>query len=147
MIKLQSFEMIPEDTLRIARAIYHDGNAYIHMRDRLSSLLVTQDALDENVQISATDWRLVMINAMQTIERLTDQQAANAIRGRIDWKYACGLSLADLGFSATTFQQFRVKLKNSSEMLRLLKVIIDEVKEYEEMNGFLYTNPYDLYNR
>jgi|SRR5579875_2755941 transposase len=147
MIKIQFFEMIPEDTLHVARSVFHDGNAYIHMRDKLPSVLMKQDSLDRYVWISATDWRLVIINAMQQIERLTDPQTANAIRGRIDWKYACGLSLADPGFPATTFQQFRVRLKNSPEMLGLLNLIMDEIKEYEETNGFIYTSPYDLYIR
>lgn len=33
-------------------------------------------------------WRLALIPIMQFAENLTDRQAADAVRGRIDWKYA-----------------------------------------------------------
>ena len=33
-------------------------------------------------------------------DRLTDRQAADAVRGRIDWKYALGMELTDPGFES-----------------------------------------------
>ena len=33
-------------------------------------------------------WRLALITIMQFVEELPDRQAADAGRGRIDWKYA-----------------------------------------------------------
>ena len=41
--------------------------------------------------------RLALITIMQFAEGLTDRQAADAVRSRIDWKYALGL---DLGMRA-----------------------------------------------
>ena len=35
---------------------------------------------------------------MQFVEGLTDRQAADTVRGHIDWKYALGLELNDPGF-------------------------------------------------
>jgi transposase len=35
---------------------------------------------------------------MQFGENLTDRQEADAVRGRIDWKYVLGLDLTDAGF-------------------------------------------------
>jgi len=35
---------------------------------------------------------------MQFAEDLTDRAAANAVRSRIDWKYALSLDLTDPGF-------------------------------------------------
>lgn len=43
-------------------------------------------------------WRLALITVMQFLENLSDRQAANAVRARIDWKYALGLELTDAGF-------------------------------------------------
>ena len=37
----------------------------------------------------------------QYVDGLTDRQAADAIRGRIDWKYALGLELTDTGIDAS----------------------------------------------
>jgi len=38
---------------------------------------------------------------MQFAEGLSDRQAADAVRGRIDWKYALALELTDPGFDST----------------------------------------------
>jgi Transposase domain (DUF772) len=47
---------------------------------------------------------------MQVAEGLADRQAANAVRGRIDWKYALGLALTDPGFAASVLREFRTRL-------------------------------------
>ncbi len=47
---------------------------------------------------------------LQYVEGLTDQQAAEAVRGRIDWKYALGLELSDPGFDASVLSEFRERL-------------------------------------
>jgi transposase len=46
---------------------------------------------------SEPPWRLALVTLMQFGENLTDRQAAEAVRGRIDWKYALGLELTDAG--------------------------------------------------
>ncbi|MGW6674211.1 transposase [Streptomyces vinaceus] len=38
------------------------------------------------------------VGALQFAENLSDRAAANAVRTRIDWKYAWGLDLDDPGF-------------------------------------------------
>jgi hypothetical protein len=38
---------------------------------------------------------------LQFVEGLTDRQAADAVRARLDWKYALGLDLSDPGFDAS----------------------------------------------
>jgi transposase len=46
-------------------------------------------------------WRLASISVMQFAERLSDRKAADAVRGRIDWRYVLGLPLDDPGFDAS----------------------------------------------
>ncbi len=43
---------------------------------------------------------------MQFIEGLSDRQAAEAVRSRIDWKYALSLELTDPGFDFKLKEQF-----------------------------------------
>jgi transposase len=38
-------------------------------------------------QPSAAPWRLAVITILQFAERLSDRDAAEAVRTRIDWKY------------------------------------------------------------
>ena len=42
--------------------------------------------------------QLAMVTVLQFTEDLTDRQAADAVRGRLDWKYCLGLELDDEGF-------------------------------------------------
>lgn len=54
--------------------------------------------------------RLALITVLQQAEGLTDRQAADAVRLRIDWKYALGLTLADPGFDASVLCEFRARV-------------------------------------
>jgi transposase len=47
---------------------------------------------------------------MQFAEGLADRQAADAVRSRIDWKYALGLELTDPGFDYSVLSEFRTRL-------------------------------------
>jgi transposase len=47
---------------------------------------------------------------MQFAEGLSDRQAADAVRGRLDWKYLLGLELADPGFDHSILTEFRDRL-------------------------------------
>ena len=47
---------------------------------------------------------------MQFAAGLSNRQAAKAVRGRIDWKYALGLDLTDPGFDASVLSEFRPRL-------------------------------------
>jgi transposase len=38
--------------------------------------------------------QLALVTVMQYIKNLTDRQSVDAVRGRIDWKYALGLELS-----------------------------------------------------
>src|SRR5436309_2744063 len=90
---------VPEETARIARAILPKGNRSIHMRDELGPFFRDEDFLDlfsAKGQPAESAWRLTLV--MQYAEGLTDRQAADAVRTRIDWKYALSLELTDPGF-------------------------------------------------
>ncbi len=58
---------------------------------------------------------------MQFAEGLSDVQAAEVVRGRIDWKYALGLALTDSGFDASVLSEFRTRLSAGGAQLRLLE--------------------------
>ena len=49
-------------------------------------------------QPAEAPWRLALVSVMQYMEGLSDRQAAEAVRERIDWKYTLGLELTDPGF-------------------------------------------------
>jgi hypothetical protein len=54
--------------------------------------------------------RLALVSVLQFVESLSDRQAADAVRGRIDWKYALGLEISDAGFNFSVLSEFRTRL-------------------------------------
>jgi transposase len=55
-------------------------------------------------------WRLALVTVLQFAEGLSDRQAAEAVRARIDWKHALGLDLTDPGFDFSVLCEFRARL-------------------------------------
>jgi transposase len=109
-LKPQEFAPIPEETVRIARATYPKGTVFMHMRDELGTIY--QDTsfaylFSYTGQPAEAPWRLALVTVMQFAENLTDRQAAEAVRGRIDWKYALSLEITDQGFDHTVLSEFR----------------------------------------
>jgi transposase len=51
--------------------------------------------------------RLAVVTVLQMAEGLTDRQAAEAARTRLDWQYALGLALDDEGFDFSVLSEFR----------------------------------------
>src|SRR5438477_3991682 len=97
----QPSAVIPEETARVACAAFPKGNVYMRMRDKLGSIYDDQTfapLFPACGQPAESPWRLALILIMQFAENLSDRQAADAVRSRIDWKYALGLELTDPGF-------------------------------------------------
>jgi hypothetical protein len=53
---------------------------------------------------------LAMVTALQFAENLGDRDAADAVRTRLDWKYALGLPLDDPGFNFSVLSKFRTRV-------------------------------------
>lgn len=104
---------IPEQTAQIAHAAFPNGNLCMATRDVLG--IVFQDEqfaglYPQRGQPAEAPWRLAWITLMRFAENLTDRQAADAVRGRLDWKYALGLALTDPGFHYSALCEFRERL-------------------------------------
>jgi Transposase DDE domain/Transposase domain (DUF772) len=67
--------------------------------------------------------RLALVS-VQFAEGLSDRQAADAVRGRIDWKYALDLELSDTGFDASVLSEFRARLAVDDHTERLLQQML-----------------------
>ncbi|MBI1293667.1 hypothetical protein GC175_01760 [bacterium] len=57
------------------------------------------------------------VPVFQFVEGLTDRQAADAVRGRIDWEYGLGLNLSDPGFDYSILSEFRARLIQAAPKL------------------------------
>ena len=96
-------EPVPEETARIARAAFRKGNLLMRIRDDIGVLYDDQmftSLYDARGQLAIAPWRLALVTVFQFLENLSDRQAAEAVRGRIDLKYALSLDLEDAGFTS-----------------------------------------------
>jgi transposase len=58
------------------------------------------------------------------MEGLGDREAADAVRSRIDWKYALSLELTDPGFDASVLSEFRQRIMAGSQEELLLDALL-----------------------
>src|SRR3712207_9517806 len=82
----------------------------MRLRDEFGALYEDEDFRElypARGQPGLAPWRLALATVFQFLERLSDRQAADAVRARIDWKYALGLELADPGFHFSALAEFR----------------------------------------
>lgn len=127
---------IPEETARVARAAFPKGTDAMIMRDELGTIYESFADLFPTCGKSAeAPWRLALITVLQFSEGLSDRQAADAVRGRIDWKYALSLDLTDSGFDFSVLSKFRVRLVTGNAEQLLLDAILERFKERGLLKG------------
>jgi transposase len=126
-LQAQPIPPIPELTIRIARAAFRKGNVYMQMRDLLGTFFTDDQFADlypADGQPAYAPWRLALVSVMQFAENLTDRQAADAVRSRIDWKYVLSLELTDEGFDFSVLSEFRQRLVTHEAGERLLNEML-----------------------
>lgn len=123
---------IPEETARVAHLAYSKGNVSMRLRDVLGTIY--EDEIFTSVfpqcgQPAEAPWRLALVSVMQFMEGLSDRQAADAVRGRIDWKYTLGLELTDPGFDHTVLSEFRTRLVTGKIEHLLFDTLLSQLRE------------------
>src|SRR3989440_7046334 len=118
---------VPADTQRVARAAFPHGNIYMEVADRLGTIY--HDAqfaalFPTRGQPAEAPARLALVTILQFAEGLSDRQAADAVRSRIDWKYVLGLDLTDPGFHHTVLSEFRTRLVAGEAASHLLDALL-----------------------
>jgi transposase len=108
-LRPQPVAPVPEETARVARAAFPRGNIYLMLRDEIGTLADDEDfaaLFPIHGQPAEVPWRLALVTIFQFIEKLSDRAAADAVRSRIDWKYALSLELTDSGFDSSVLCEF-----------------------------------------
>jgi len=102
----------------VARAAFPKSNVALWMYDHLGAFVHDIDL--ERVYCLRgrpveAPWRMVVVTVLLYIAGLSDRQAADAARARIDWKYALGLELTDTGFDYSILSEFRTRLVEDAD--------------------------------
>lgn len=128
----QSLEAIPDLTSRIAQASFPKGTLAMHLRDALGPIYQDADfahLFPRRGRAAEAPWRLALVTVLQALENLSDRQAAEMVRGRLDWKYALSLPLDDPGFDASMLTDFRQRLLDHEAQDLLLEPILQVCRE------------------
>ena len=124
----QALGPIPEETVRVARAACPKGTLAMRLRDGLGEVYQDEQfaaLYPVEGQPAYAPWRLAVVTVLQYAENLTDRQAANAVRERLDWKYSLGLELTDPGFDFSLLSEFRRRLVDEGAQTLLLERLLE----------------------
>lgn len=126
-LKPLPFGDVPEATARVARAAFPKGTLCLRIRDTLGPVFTDEQfasLFGRRGRPGLSPARLVWVLVLQFAEDLTDRQAADAVRSRIDWKYLLGLDLDDPGFDFSVLSEFRDRLLDADAARQVLDTLL-----------------------
>ena len=72
---------------------------------------------------------LALVTVFQALENLSDAAAANAVRTRLDWKYALHLPIDDAAFDASVLCEFRARLIAHHAETRVFDAVVEQIAQ------------------
>ena len=88
----RAYDGMPEMTARVVRAAFPKGTLAIRIREALGPLLSDEDfaaaAFPRRGRPAASPGALALVSVLQFAAGLSDRQAADQVRARMDWKLA-----------------------------------------------------------
>ncbi len=131
-MKPHGLEPIPEETRVLMQRLSPKGTMVSQLRDALGPIYSDEHfahLFPTRGRAAEAPWRLALVTALQAIEGLTDRQAAEYVRTRIDWLYALALPLDDPGFDYTILTDFRQRLLAAGAQDLILEPILQLCRE------------------
>ncbi|MFF0000331.1 transposase [Streptomyces avermitilis] len=120
---------VPEPTARVVRAAFPEGTLAVRIREALGPLFEDEafaGAFAVRGRPAVSPGALASV--LQYAEGLTDQQAADQVRARMDWKFLLGLELADPGFDASVLSLFRSRLIEHGPEQTTLELVLERLR-------------------
>lgn len=131
-LRPRSGEQVPSLTARVARVSNPAGTTAMWVRDRLDGLWRDEDFVawyPRDGRPGLSPAQLATVSVLQFLLNLSDRQAAEAVRCRIDVKYALALELDDPGFHHSVLSDFRDRLAESGRADALFDLALARLKE------------------
>jgi len=129
----QPFPPLPIETAQLAQKIFRRrGNIYLTIGDQIGPLFADVDFADRYAADGApasSPNLLALAVIFQRQEDLADQAMANAVRARIDLKYALHLAVDDPGFDGSLLSDLRGRLLRNAAALRLFERVLVRLAE------------------
>jgi transposase len=126
-VQPRPWPQVPAETARVARRAFRKGSLAIRVRDELGEWCADEafaGAYGVRGAPGISPAQLAVVTVLQFAADLTDRQAADAVRGRLDWKYCLGLELGDEGFDFSVLSEFRSRLVAGEMEAALLEALL-----------------------
>jgi transposase len=121
---------VPRETLRAARAVFSRKNFYILVGEQLGAMLedIEKEKLSVLCESSRPDGEILpLITFFQFVEGLTDLQAMDALRTRIEWKFALHLPVNTLPFHQQSLCEFRQRIISDKASQHEFQKLVDRL--------------------
>src|SRR3989442_15893798 len=131
-MKPSGLEPIPEETRLLVQRLCPKGTLVTQLRDALGPIYSDEHVahlFPKRGRPAEAPWRLALVTVLQAIEGLTDRQAAQAVRTRIDWLYALALPLDEPGFDYAILTDFRQRVLAGQAQDLILEPILQLSRE------------------
>ncbi|MFE6105257.1 IS1182 family transposase [Streptomyces laurentii] len=131
-LRVSGLDEIPSETERVARAVCPGGSLAMRLRDEFADVFSGEEfavLFPRRGRPAVPPGALALVTVLQFAEGLSDRQAADAVRVRIDWKYALGLELTDTGFDYSVLSEFRDRLVKGQMADGLFEHVLRAAKE------------------
>jgi len=131
-LKIRSPWPMPEETRRIGESLLDKGDPFRLIGDRLFEKLNEAEFADlysSEGKPGISPVILAFVSVFEFMERLADRQAAQALRMRLDWKYALHLPLDYKGFDYSVLSEFRDRLLAGQAEARVFEKLVEEIRE------------------
>jgi len=119
---------IPSETAKTARAILGRNNLFLMVGDSWESLMAQVTSIETEKDETSQNWMyptLAVGTLLQYKEKLSDRQAEEASRLRVDWKYALRLSKYYPGLSRGMLCNYRQGVYHDPASQRDFQSILD----------------------
>jgi transposase len=121
---------VPELTARVVRAAFPKGTLAVRVREALGPLFEDEsfaEAFAKRGRPAVSPGALALVSVLQYAEGLTDRQAADQVRARMDWKFLLGLELDDPGFDFSVLSDFRARLIEHGLEEKVLDLVLERI--------------------
>jgi transposase len=128
-----SYQAVPPETLRVALAAFPNGHPYLRLRDELGPLFANEafaHLFYHRGRPAKAPARLALVSLLQFAEGLSDRQAADGVRSRLEWKYLLGLELTDPGFDHTVLSEFRERLVAGGAETLIFDLLLEQIRAH-----------------
>jgi hypothetical protein len=127
------FPPIPEDTARAVEILFGKGNVYIRLGEHINEILSQLcPEISETPGKSSAETNIwyAMIVAFQFAEEFTDRQMLEALRNRVDMKYALHLPVNYPGLDPKVLCEYRKQVSTDPTSRQIFQNLLNGLAEF-----------------